>query len=261
MDEESFNGLRSWFDTYVRSFYTNDNFIQQNITLKEEHSIRVCENAALIAASENVDEDDYYLAKTIALLHDVGRFEQISKYRTFKDSESENHAVLGVKVLKSANVLGSLPVDEQKIILLAIVNHNRFRIKGNFDKRTLFHAKLIRDADKLDIYKVLLDHYNIKHKIPNDALDLGLPDNPDYSPEIVKEILENKVASINHVRTCNDMNLTRLAWLFDMSFRETFRLVKKRGFIEKLIATLPENEEISSLHTHLSKYTDLVLKD
>ncbi|MBP1908466.1 HD domain-containing protein [Methanolobus bombayensis] len=261
MNEEKFNDLKIWFHNYVRSFYNDDNFIRQNVILKEDHSIRVCENASLIAASENVDAEDYFLAMSIALLHDVGRFEQISKYRTFKDSESVNHAVLGVKVLKSEKVLTSLPITEKRIILFSIVNHNRFRITGTPDKRTLFHAKLIRDADKLDIYKVLLDHHRKRNEEPNPALDMGLPDNPNYSPEIVQEIMENKVASIGHVRTCNDMNLTRMAWLFDMNFRETFNLVKERGFIDKLVATLPQNDEINSLKSHLNEYMDSKLKD
>jgi putative nucleotidyltransferase with HDIG domain len=261
MNEDKFNELKNWFNNYVSSFYNDDNFIQQNVVLKEEHSIRVCENASLIAASENVTTEDLFLAKTIALLHDVGRFKQISKYRTFKDSESVNHAVLGVKVLKSEKVLTNLPVNEQRIILFSIVNHNRFRIKGVPDKRTLFHAKLTRDADKLDIYKVLLDHHSNRDEKANSALELGLPDNPDYSPEIVREILENKVASVSHVRTCNDMNLTRLAWVFDFNFKETFSLVRERGFIDKLIATLPQTDEINSLQSHLNEYMDSKLRD
>ncbi|MDK2830864.1 MAG: hypothetical protein PWQ51_2157 [Methanolobus sp.] len=259
MDEEKFNELKTWFHNYVGSFYTDDSFIQLNVILKEEHSIRVCENASLIAASEKLDNNDYFLAKTIALLHDIGRFKQISKYRTFKDSDSENHAVLGVKVLKAEGILSNLPATEQKIILLAVVNHNRFRIKGNLDERTLLHAKLIRDADKLDIFKVLLEHHNQKDEIPNPALELGLPDKAEYSTVIVKELLQNKVASVSHVKTCNDMNLTRLAWLFDLNFRETFSLVKKHGFIDKLISTLPQNAEIEALRTHLNEYMDKML--
>ncbi|SDG17291.1 HD domain-containing protein [Methanolobus vulcani] len=260
MDEEKFDELKTWFHNYVRSFYTDDSFIQQNVILKEEHSIRVCENASLIAASEKLDNNNYFLALTIALLHDVGRFEQISKYRTFKDSESENHAVLSVKVLKSAGILSNLPGNEQNIILLAIVNHNKFQIKGNLDEITLFHAKLIRDADKLDIYKVMLEHQNQKDKKSNPALDMELPDKHEYSPKLVEEIFENKIASIEHVKTCNDMNLTRLAWLFDLNFRETFLLVKEREFIDKLIAILPQNEEITSLQDHLNEYMDQILR-
>lgn len=260
MKEEDFLNLKNWFDDHVRSFYSDDPFIQQNIVLKKEHSIRVCENASIIAISENVDENNYQLTKVIALLHDIGRFEQICKYRTFKDSESENHATLGVKVLKRENIFSCLSVDDRKTILLAVAEHNRFRIKSVLDKRNLFHAKLIRDADKLDIYKVLTDHYITKEKKPNPARYMGLPDTPEYSPELVQEIFDNKIASVKYVRNCNDMNLTRLAWVFDMNFVESVRLLRERKYIDKLVATLPANDEIESLHSHLIEYMDSLLE-
>jgi HD superfamily phosphodiesterase len=105
MKKEDFLNLKAWFKDYVRSFHSEDTLILQNVRLKEEHTSRVCENSSRIAISEKLDEEDYYLAVTIALLHDIGRFEQISKYKTFHDSESENHALLGVRVLRSAGVL------------------------------------------------------------------------------------------------------------------------------------------------------------
>jgi hypothetical protein len=89
---------------------------------------------------------------------------------------------------------------------------------------------------------------------------MELPDKHEYSPKLVEEIFENKIASIEHVKTCNDMNLTRLAWLFDLNFRETFLLVKEREFIDKLIAILPQNEEITSLQDHLNEYMDQILR-
>ncbi|SFM29532.1 HD domain-containing protein [Methanolobus profundi] len=259
MKKEDHLVFRNWFDEYVRSFYSDDPLVQQNIILKEEHSIRVCENASLIALSEKVDETNYSLAMTIALFHDIGRFEQFSKYRTFRDTESENHATLGVKVLKREGVLSNISREDRRTILLAIAEHNRFMITGNLDERTLFHAKLIRDADKLDIYKVLVDQVN--SNTTNPALYLGFPDTEEYSPEIVQEILDNKVASVKHVRTCNDMNLTRLAWVFDINFVETMKLLRERKYIDDLIATLPENDEILSLHAHLNEYMASVLEN
>jgi hypothetical protein len=89
---------------------------------------------------------------------------------------------------------------------------------------------------------------------------MELPDKHEYSPKLVEEIFENKIASIEHVKTCNDMNLTRLTWLFDLNFRETFLLVKEREFIDKLIAILPQNEEITSLQDHLNEYMDQILR-
>ncbi len=259
MKEEDFLKFKEWFFRYVGSFHLDDSFIQKNIKLKKDHSIRVCENASLIAISENLNDEDYCLAKVIGLLHDIGRFEQISKYRTFNDSESENHALLGVKILKTEGVLLGLPHEEQEIIFTAIKNHNVHILPENLDMRTLFHSKLIRDADKLDIYKVLTDYYAIRDTSPNPALYLGFPDTPEYNRDLLEDIFNDRVSSIRNVKTCNDMNLTRLAWLFDLNFVETVRLVRERGYINKLIAILPQNDEIDKLHTHLMEYMDSVL--
>ena len=129
----------------------------------------------------------------------------------------------------------------------------------DLDQRTLFHSKIIRDADKLDIFKVLTDHYSIREISPNPALYHGLPDTLEYNRDLLEDIFNNRVASVNKVETCNDMNLTRLAWLFDLNFVETVSLVRKRDYIKKLVATLPQNNEIDELHDYLNKYMDSIL--
>ena len=62
----------------------------------------------LIGKELNLKEKDLILAQTMALLHDIGRFEQYAKYRTFVDKDSVNHAELSVKVIDSNNILESL---------------------------------------------------------------------------------------------------------------------------------------------------------
>lgn len=251
--------LKTWFRDYARSFHSEDTLILQNVRLKEKHTNRVCENSSRIAISEELDEEDYYLAVTIALLHDVGRFEQISRYKTFHDSRSENHALLGVKVLRSEGVLSFLSEEEQNIIFTAITNHNMPSIPDGLSGKYFLHSKLVRDADKLDIYKVLTDYYLMKDIYPNPVLEHDLPDNEDYSPYLIQDILHNKIPSIKGVRNCNDMNLARLSWVFDLNFIETVRLLKERGYIEKLIATLPQNSEINAVHEHLNEYMHSIL--
>lgn len=259
MKKEDFLKLRFWFQDYVRSFYSEDPFITQNVLLKEEHSFKVCENASQIAISEKMDEENYYLALVIALLHDIGRFEQISRYRTFNDRISENHALLGVKILEAEGPLTFASAEERYIILMAIKNHNLRNISDDVDGKALLHARLIRDADKLDIYKILTDYHVTKAISPNPVLEHGLPDVPVYSRHLIQDIFNNKIASTDGVTTCNDMNLARLAWVFDLNFTETFRLVKEKGYIEKLIDTLPHNNEINAVQDHLQKYIDSML--
>ena len=55
------------------------------------------------------------LAEIMALFHDIGRFEQYKQYRTFSDYRSEDHAALGVKVIKANRILNGFEPAEAEI--------------------------------------------------------------------------------------------------------------------------------------------------
>jgi HD superfamily phosphodiesterase len=246
--------FRKWFRDYVKSFYSNDHCIMQNIRMKEDHSWRVCSNSIQIAKSVNLPINDLYLAETIAIFHDIGRFEQFSRYGTFKDSESEDHALLGVRLLVQWGILSRLNTDEQKIVLFAVENHNKFSISTSDNKKCILHSQIVRDADKLDILKVFIDEYMLRESTPNPSLYMGYPDASGYSESIVLDILNNTLSDMEKVKNQNDLNLTRLTWMYDLNFIESFRLLKKRNFLEMIVQTLPQNDEIIPAYFHLKEY-------
>ena len=134
--------------------YTN-NYDTQNehIAMKIGHSIRVMDISGEIAKDLNLKDEQIELAKMIGLLHDIARFEQWTRYKTFKDSKSIDHGDLGVEILKENDFIRKF-VDEEKydkIILTAIKNHNKYKIEKNLTEEELMFSKIIRDADKLDI--------------------------------------------------------------------------------------------------------------
>ena len=88
MDRVNLEDVKKWFTNYVHTFKMVDQNIQQNIDLKKDHTVRVCKEILQIGAQIGLDEDELRLAEIIALLHDTGRFEQISRYQTFMDSKS-----------------------------------------------------------------------------------------------------------------------------------------------------------------------------
>ena len=151
MDQHELNDLKRLFNDYCGSFYSLNREDQRNITLKEEHTRNVCGNIVQIARGLSLDDARITLAEAIALYHDIGRFPQYQKFKTFKDSVSVNHAALGAKVLIENNVLQGLPKHEQDIIVRAVALHNVYSIPGGLDQDLLLFLKLVRDADKLDI--------------------------------------------------------------------------------------------------------------
>ncbi|MFY1110156.1 MAG: HD domain-containing protein [Methanosarcinaceae archaeon] len=258
MQKEDLAFFRKWFSDYITDFYSSDPFVRENIELKAEHTKKVCENILLLAKAEKLGENESLLAETVALFHDLGRFEQFLKYKTFKDSESENHAVLGVKILKKAGILSHLVPEESDIILKAVEYHNLMEIPeatSNFPE-LLFYSRLIRDADKLDILRIICEDYEEEDKCPNPALELYLPDTPEYSKAVIEDIMNNRMAKIKDVKNRNDVKLLRLSWVFDINFPETFSLLKETRYLEIIMSSLPKTEEIRKVIRHLEAYLE-----
>jgi len=248
--------FHSWFRNYVESFYTEDPEIQQNIRLKEEHTLRVCNEILRLGKALNLNGTALRLAETIALFHDIGRFEQFTIYGTFDDRVSENHATLGLKVLKTTNILSRLTKTEQTIVYNAIEYHNVRKVPDNGDELMELHSKLIRDADKLDIWYVVTNYYSERHKHRNPALELELPDTPEYSLCFVDDLLNNRVSNTHELNTFNDMKLLQLGWIFDINFKPTFLYIQERRIIDKIITALPDTEDIRKIQNHLNDYLE-----
>lgn len=256
MKKEDLDFFRKWFFGYARQFSSPDTFIQENIDLKIEHTDRVCRNILSLAKSEKISENECMLAETIALFHDLGRFEQFTKYKTFRDSESENHAFLGVRILNREKTLSRLSKKEENLVLKAVEYHNRMEIPKNVEKKSklYFFCKLIRDADKIDILRIACEEYSEEGKRLNPALELYLPDTRGYSEPIVSEILNNRMAKIADMKNRNDVKLLRLSWVFDINFPATYSLLREYGYLETIMSSLPEIKETSLLRRHFENY-------
>lgn len=158
MDQSRLDALQHWFDSYVQAFCDTDPDGLRNIRLKVEHTRRVCGIMELLAAGEGLAPEEARIAAAVALLHDVGRFPQYRRWRTFRDSDSDNHARLSVEVMREERLLEGLPQAEALLIEEAVRFHNLLELPRGSESDTLF-ARLIRDADKLDIWRVFLEFF------------------------------------------------------------------------------------------------------
>lgn len=147
-----------WIAAYSSSFHNEDKEAMWGIGLKETHIGFVRRNCKELAQWLKLTEHDVLLAELIGLLHDVGRFRQWSVYRTFRDNLSEDHAELGLKVIQEQSLYKELDSEDRSILLFAISNHNKKFIAQAPSERHLLFAKIIRDADKLDIYRVNIEY-------------------------------------------------------------------------------------------------------
>ncbi|MBS1112207.1 MAG: metal-dependent phosphohydrolase, sub domain, partial [Nitrospirae bacterium] len=128
MTGDDLTSLKKWFSEYKGSFLGSNEDDNRNVRLKEEHTENVCANIREIAKSLPLPFEKIILAETIALFHDIGRFPQYEKYKTFQDGKSVNHGVLGAKILQEKNVLNGFPEREKDLIINAVKFHNVFQI-------------------------------------------------------------------------------------------------------------------------------------
>lgn len=71
---------------------------EKHIKRKQLHSLRVMEISKKIAESLKLTQEEIELATLIGLLHDIARFEQYTKFETFNDLMSIDHADYGVEI-------------------------------------------------------------------------------------------------------------------------------------------------------------------
>jgi hypothetical protein len=257
MEQEQLDSLKEWFETYVAGFYGDDDFVDANIELKEKHSKAVCAETAWLADRLGLSDNQKRIAQAIALLHDVGRFEQFRKYRTYNDAMSRNHSLLAVEVICKDKILEGFDGQEREYIETAIKYHGDKELPEGLDGDMLLYCRLIRDADKIDIYRVVVEYYE---QYLNDSesfrLEIELPDEPWYSDEVVQKVLNGERIDYRLLKTWNDCKLIQLSWVYDVNFAPTLERIKQRGFLEKLIDFLPANEDIERVRAKVLEYVD-----
>lgn len=254
MTKDDIISFKTWFSNYCRSFYSTNEEDQANIFLKEQHTQKVCENILIIAGAESFSDNDLLIAETVALFHDIGRFEQYSKYKTFRDSISVNHGLLGSEILSREKVLKNLPAKEQEIVMQAVKFHNAFTVPAISDLATIKFIKLVRDADKLDIWRVFFDYYEKNNEDRPSAVGLGFPDVPEYSADVLSRIFKKQLIPLSMLKTLNDFKLTQLSWIYDLNFMASLKLVLENNYINRLSATLPQADEIRKAVVFLHDY-------
>lgn len=214
------------FKEYVKKYNPED----EKIKLKIAHIERVSVNSKRIAEHLNLDQENIELAELIGLLHDIGRFEQVRLYHTFVDKDSINHGEYGAKILFEDGLIREFLKEKKydKIIKLAIINHNRADIQEGLTELEKLHAQIIRDADKADIFTILISG---DKKAIWEKADLS---NDKISDEIYREFIEDKRINYKERKTSADILVSHFNYVYDLNFPETKNIIKENHYIDKL---------------------------
>ncbi|MCL2690241.1 MAG: HD domain-containing protein [Chitinispirillia bacterium] len=246
--------IKKWYDNYTGSFSSEDKDTESALRLKEQHCKRVMGEIIQIARSLDLYEDDISLAAVTGLLHDIGRFEQYLKYRTFLDVKSVNHAELSVSILKKENVLGELTKESAGAILQAIELHNKAQIPSN----SHLLCKMVRDADKLDIWNIVLQHFEsgAGRESTTNSVELDLDNTDSISGNVIEAILRGAPWEVKAMKYVNDFKLLVMSWVFDINFKFSFSQIIERRYLPRLFVTLPQTIECKRAFERCMKHLE-----
>jgi putative nucleotidyltransferase with HDIG domain len=247
MNREEVRGLKQWFRDFLRAYRSGDDEdLGRNVELKVKHTMHVCKEIRSLSKDLSLNEEEMCLSEAIALLHDVGRFEQYARHRTFADADSEDHAELGLSILRKAAVLDSLAPEDAELIVWAISYHNRPTVPQDATERQRFYANLLRDADKLDIWRVVIEYYQQEPIERNEAVAVGFAESPGISPAVATSLLKKEPVRGADLRNINDFKLFQISWVYDLNFSPTFCAVQERRYLQAIANTLPPTPEVET---------------
>ena len=229
------------FEEYLDQYDRNDD----KIRLKIIHTYGVVRCIEEITTRMRISDEDRELAKLIALLHDIGRFEQLKRFNSF-EPDVMDHAVYGVKVLFEEGMIRKFIKKDcyDSIIRKAIEKHSDYQLTGIEEERTLLHAKLIRDADKLDNCRVKLED-QMETMLGINEKELGMQ---PITPGILETYYQKKSIKSADRKTKMDYWLFYIAYFSDINYRETLDIIIEKDYVNRLIQRVPygnkETEEI-----------------
>ena len=242
------------FEKYISNYDLNNPEIKRKVG----HSFRVSKISEKIARSLHLNDEEVELAILIGLLHDIGRFEQQTKYRTYDDISSIDHGKLGVGILEENDYIRNYIKDDiyDNIIKISIYNHNKYEIEKGLDDKTLTFCKIIRDSDKLDIFYEAIEFFWEKNVKITD----------DITKKVLEDFKDERQILNQDKKTQLDRVISIISFIFDIYYQESFKIIEKNDYINKIINKFeiedkPVKEQFEKVRSIANNYIEDKIKN
>lgn len=242
------------FEEYFQSLIIDSPENQRQFEEIRAHSLRVVSHSLELSKVLLQTEEEKRIATVNALFHDLGKASLISK-NIEPINIQRDHATVSAKIIQQSDFYEALSPETQLIILKAVENHNKLKLpKLDSEQQTLF-ARLLRDADKLDIFDASYRFFKEKYGI-QPIIIADLNNSTEVSEKILKSIMAGKTAAVEDMKSMNDYKLVLLSMAFDLNFKYTFRIMSEKQYIQKIYETLPKRDHIIDVYRNIKLFIE-----
>lgn len=243
------------FDSYFQSVSIDAPEIHHKVDDIRTHSLRVAANMKELSRLVVQTEEERRLAEVAGLFHDLGKADMFVQGTESPSAIQREHARHSCKMLHDMNFFQQLTGDAQVILLKAIESHNAVKLqKVESDQQATF-ARLLRDADKLDIFDSSYRFFKEKYGV-QPLMTFDLINHPEFSDKILKNLLAAKPGLIEDMKTMNDYKLLLLSMVYDVNYKYTFRLISEKQYVQKIYETLPKRDQIIEAYRSLKLFVE-----
>ena len=197
------------FNNYAKQFDLKCPHIKKKLI----HSFNVAKYAEIIGKNIFDSKEDIYVCFVIGLLHDISRFKQWTLYSSYNDTKEYSHPEKSAEILFDEKYIKQFPIDKKyyDIIKFAIANHGALEIDENQRDETLLKfAKMIRDADKLDLLR-----QSMKQGQPSFSNEYNTD---KISDEVLKTFYKKQCIKKADCKSVADRAIMQTAMSFDLNF-------------------------------------------
>lgn len=211
------------FDEYIKNY---DMSIME-ISMKYHHSFTVSKLMGELAFRLNLNKEQIELARIIGMLHDIGRFEQFMKDGVLTDEFSDHADESVIYLFDKGHIRDFVDTDRyDEIIKKAIKYHNKLELPDDFTEEELLYTKMIRDMDKVDIYKQFAVNFNF------------LFNASEITESVLMDFKDEKCISSDKVKNTSDRVIQILAFIFDINFDESFDILVSSDNFDLFLSTI-----------------------
>ncbi|HBD92910.1 MAG: hypothetical protein A2015_13535 [Spirochaetes bacterium GWF1_31_7] len=252
-------GYRQWFNSYTSELLKDLQYKPDNFHLKIVHTDRVIENTILISESLKLNDFAHKSAVLSALFHDIGRFNQYCRFGTFKDEISLDHGNYGAEILKEFTVLDDLSSQMNEVINNTIINHNKHIMPDNLSDENTVILKIIRDADKIDIFRIISEQNKMEQSDRTVMLDLDR--NHAVSESVYKQVMKGENVKYSELKSFDDFKALQLGWVYDINYPISFKIIQQHNYLENIYKSMAQNKYSDDIYYSVKNYVESRLKD
>ena len=208
------------FTKYIKDNYDTDN---QLIRQKYFHSLEVAKLMILLGKELELSDEDMHLAFVIGLTHDLGRFHEI-KNKGVMNNLTFDHGAYSVKILYNDGLVNSFDLQRKDdlVVKKALYFHNKQDIDRKTTSRELMFCNLLRDADKIDILRVVTERGNFRF--------VDFP-----SKHFINNFMNNRTIDLKYRKNKSDTVILYLSFIKDLFYNESYNYAIDKHLLEQFI--------------------------